>query len=272
MIAAMTRVWAVACILVEIFPACLCQAQDYIFSAGTNTIHLVFADAEASGESKELFLSDFKAACAATENGLSVKTRVDYCTNPPYAYPVGWVTNNWLYGKNTPMFSRAEASFPATLVRTNGVWLLSVGKEYTDGYEKVREFAAAHSAELEKLRKFLAEDLAADRLASLSDEGVYEMFLDKQWIPGDGTGPSGLDPEDRPPPIRGPFFPLQVRGMLFEPVGPADSAEHLWAFLKGTYQGDVVDVPAIYWHGKWWLSLWMFEGDLEPAWSPTDVQ
>lgn len=261
--------------------ACLCQAQDHVFSAGTNTIHLVFEDAAASPEAKELFLSDFKAACSANEHGLSVETKVSYRPSPTCVYPVGWVTNSWLNGVPTPSVMRENVGFPSFLVSTNGIWLLSVSKEYTDAYAKIREFATEHATELEKLGKFIAEDLAPDRVSSMSDDDIFEMTLDKQWAPGDKAGPHKEGLEIRPETMRVIYYPPVVAGVLEEKIGPEDGRNHLFAQLNARWNGSsnplfdddmVFELWAVYWRDKWWLTFWHLEGNIETKWSPSDVK
>ena len=196
------------------------SAQDLSFMVGTNHVHLVFQDDSASSESKNLFLSDFNKAIAASENGLSIEVSV-HAWHPSFVHSSGPMTNTWLFGIAEPKFFNGNTGFPSSLSQSNGVWNLCVSKSYTDAYASLCAFESAHSNEIAKLRAFVSTDLDVSRLASLSDDDIYEMYLSKQWAPGDRNGPSGLAAQDRPQILRGTYYQPPVAAVLFWPMGRA---------------------------------------------------
>lgn len=127
--------------------------------------------------------------------------------------------------------------------------------------------AEAHSNELAKLRTFVTNDLAAERLATLSDDDIYEMYLSKQWIPVDRNGPDGLSVHDRPQIIRGTYYESPVAAVMSWPMGPSDAPEHLWAQINVRTEGCVYETRAIYFRDRWWLTVWDWE-DGDPVWNP----
>ena len=235
------------------------------FLAGTNMVSIVFEDAGASLESKTLFLADFAKAAAASESGLSIVVTTN--TPHPAVFPKEPSESIFLYGLSDPKFTNGDVGFPSSLERTNGVWILSVPKEYTDGFAALYSFAEAHSNELAKLRTFVTNDLAAERLATLSDDDIYEMYLSKQWTPGDRNGPSRISVHDRPQIIRGIYYEPPVAAVLSWPMGPSDAPEHLWAQINVRAGGSVYETRAIYFRNQWWLTVRDWE-EGEPVWNP----
>lgn len=226
---------------------------------------MVFEDANASAAAQNLFLADFAKAAAASENGLSIVV----ATNAfhPAVFPKEPSESHFLSGLSEPKFANGNVGFPSSLEMTNGVWYLSVPKEETDGFAALCTFAEAHSNEFAKLRTFVTNDLAAERLATLSDDDIYEMYLSKQWTPGDRNGPSRLPIHDRPQIIRGTYYEPPVAAVLSWPMGPSDSPEHLWAQINVRADGRIYETRAIYFRDQWWLTLWDWE-EGDPVWNP----
>lgn len=240
--------------------------QEPVFTVGTNTVSIVFSDANASQVSKTLFLSDFAKAAAASEKGLSISVTTN-AWHPAFVYPQGPTINVRLDGIQAPKFMNGDTGFPSSLHWTNGVWALFVSKEYTDGFATLCAFAEAHSNELAKLRTFVTNDLAAERLATLSDDDIYEMYLSKQWTPGDRTGPSLLPESDRPQIIRGIYYEPPIAAVLSWPMGPSEAPEHLWAQINVRADGRIYETRAIYFRDQWWLTVWDWE-EGDPVWNP----
>ena len=239
--------------------------QEPAFPAGSNMVHIVFEDPNASMESKSLFLDDFARMAAASETGLSLIVSTNEFH--PAVFPKEPLTSVRLYGLNLPKFTNGGVGSPSSLVLTNGVWTLAVPKEYTDGFAALCTFAEAHSNEIAKLRVFVANDLAAERLAALSDDDIYEMYLSKLWTPGDRNGPSLLSVHDRPQIIRGTYYEPPVAAVLSWPMGPSDAPEHLWAQINVRAGGRIYETRAIYFRDQWWLTVWDWE-EGEPVWNP----
>lgn len=252
------------CILA--FLASFCQAQDLSFQVGTNNVLFVFKDDSATSESKKLFFSDFAKETAASENGLSIMVTTNEW-HPSFVNSTGPTVSTFLYGLAEPKFTNGDCGFPSTLVLTNGVLTLPVSKRYTDTYSALCSFVSAHSNEIAKLRTFVANDLASDRLASLSDDDIYEMYLSKQWAPGDRNGPSSLPAEDRPQILRGIYYQPPVAAVLSWPMGPSDAPEHLWAQINVRVGDRVYETRAIYYDDQWWLTIWDWE-EGDPVWTP----
>ena len=240
--------------------------QPPVFLAGTNEISIVFEDAAASNESKILFLSDFEKTAASSDAGLSIQVRTN-AWHPAFVFPEGPAVNVRLGGIETPKFTNGDVGFPSSLVFSNGVWTLPVPKKYTDGFAALCTFASTHSNEIAKLRTFVTNDLAAERLATLSDNDIYKMYLSKQWTPGDRNGPSLLSVHDRPQIIRGTYYEPPVAAVLFWPMGPSDAPEHLWAQIPVRADGRVYETRAIYYRDRWWLTIWDWE-EGDPVWEP----
>ena len=239
--------------------------QQPSFLAGTNVVSIVFEDVDASLESKNLFLADFAKAAAASESGLSIVVTTN--TPHPAVFPKEPSESIFLYGLSDPKFTNGDVGFPSSLHLTNGVWTLPVSKAYTDGFADLCLFSSVHSNELAKLRTFVTNDLAAGRLASLSDDDIYEMYLSKQWTPGDRNGPSRLSVHDRPQIIRGIYYEPPVAAVLSWPMGPSDAPEHLWAQINVRADGRIYETRAIYFRDQWWLTVWDWE-EGDPVWNP----
>lgn len=239
--------------------------QQSSFLAGTNMISIAFEDLNASMESKQLFCADFDKAAASSENGLSIVATTNIIH--PAVFPKEPAESFFLHGLSETKFTNGNVGFPTSLEMTNGIWVLSVPKEYTDGFSALCVFASTHSNELTKLSTFVTNDLAAERLATLSDDDIYEMYLSKQWEPGDRTGPSRLDVHDRPQIIRGTYYEPPVAAVLSWPMGPSDASEHLWAQIPVRADGRVYETRAIYYHDRWWLTIWDWE-EGDPVWEP----
>lgn len=241
-------------------------AQNPSFPVGTNIVQVIYEDASASPQSKALFFSDLSKEIVASENGLSIMVTTNEW-HPSFVSPAGQSVSTFLHGLAYSKFTNGTTGFPTTLVCTNGIWTLNVSKHYTDAYSNLCEFASAHSNEIAKLRAFVSNDLDATRLASLSDDDIYEMYLSKQWEPGDRGGPSLLPAQDRPQILRGTYYQPPVAAVLSWPMGPSDAAEHLWAQINVRVEGRIYETRAIYFRDKWWLTIWDWE-EGDPVWSP----
>lgn len=253
-------------LFILVFLPFVSPAQDISFQVGTNEVHFIFNDIFATPESKNLFYSDFFKESAASENGLSILVTTNKW-HPASMYSPGAKTSTFLHGLAEPKFTNGGCGIPSTLVWTNGVLILPVSKNVTDAYAVLCAFESAHSNEIAKLRNFVATDLAADRLASLSDEDIYEMYLSKQWEPGDRNGPSNLPAENRPQILRGIYYQPPVAAVLSWPMGPSDAPEHLWAQINVRVGTRVYETRAIYYRDQWWLTIWDWEDD-PPVWTP----
>ena len=241
-------------------------AQEPSVQVGENEIHFIFNDSFATPESKALFYSDFSKEIAASENGLSILVTTNKW-HPASMYSPGTKTNLVLHGLAEPKFTNGDFGLPTTLVWTNDILALPVPKQITDAYAVLCTFESAYSNEIAKLRTFVANNLAADRLASLSDDDIYEMYLSKQWEPGDRNGPSRLSDQDRPQILRGIYYQPPVAAVLSWPMGPSDAPEHLWAQIHVRAGGRVYETRAIYFRDQWWLTIWDWEDD-PPVWMP----
>ena len=241
-------------------------AQDPSFPVGTNIVQVIYEDASASSQSKALFFSDLSKEIVASEGGLSIMVTTNEW-HPSFVSPAGPTVSMFLHGLAYPKFTNGNTGFPTTLVCTNGIWTLNVSKHYTDAYATLCAFESAHSNEIAKLRTFIANDLAAERLASLSDDDIYEMYLSKQWEPGDRSGPSSLPAENRPQILRGIYYQPPVAAVLSWPMGPSDAPEHLWAQINVRVGTRVYETRAIYYSDQWWLTIWDWEDD-PPVWTP----
>lgn len=242
-------------------------AQEPVFTAGTNVIHVSFQDVSAAPAVKSLFLSDLAKTAASSETGVSIETSTNAYDQTSVFYGMPPVVRHSLNGIREPKFTNGDVRFPSSLDWTNGVWTLPVSKEYTDEFSTLCTFVESHSNEIEKLRAFVTNDLAAERLAALSDDDIYEMYLSKLWTPGDRNGPSLLSIHDRPQIIRGTYYEPPVAAVLSWPMGPSDAPEHLWAQINVRVGGTVYETRAIYWSGKWWLTIWDWE-EGDPVWTP----
>ena len=240
-------------------------AQEMTFRAGTNSVSIVFEDPNATLESKSLFLADLEKVANASQSGVSISVTTNKFH--PAVFPKEPLESISLSGISQPKFMNGNVGFPTSLDFTNGVWALRVSKHYTDGFASLCEFSSTYSNEIAKLRTFVSSDLATDRLASLSDDDIYEMYLSKQWEPGDRNGPSNLPAENRPQILRGTYYQPPVAAVLSWPMGPSDAPEHLWAQINVRVGTRVYETRAIYYSDQWWLTIWDWEDD-PPVWSP----
>lgn len=243
------------------------SVQPTLIPVGTNEISVVFQDASASMESKALFLSDFSKIIGASEPGLYIQSSTNSYQRGSVHFGKPPVVHHALMGIEKPKFTNGDVGFPSLLHWTNGVWSLPVPKECTDGFAALCAFESAHSNEIAKLRTFVTNNLAAERIAALSDDDIYEMYLSKQWTPGDRNGPSLLPANDRPQIIRGTYCVPPVAAVLSWPMGPSDAPEHLWAQINVRADGRIYETRAIYFRDQWWLTLWDWE-EGDPVWNP----
>lgn len=254
-------------LLVISLTAIVSFAQEPIVSVGTNLVSVSFQDDTVSLPTRSLFLSDFAKTAASSETGISIGSSTNAYSRVSVYYGTAPTVRHFLSGLNLPKFTNGDVGFPTTLIQSNGCWTLNVAKSYTDRFATLCAFASSHSNELAKLRTFVTNDLAAERLATLSDDDIYEMYLSKQWTPGDRNGPSSLPTHDRPQIIRGTYYEPPVAAVLSWPMGPSDAPEHLWAQINVRAGGSVYETRAIYFRNQWWLTVWDWE-EGEPVWNP----